>query len=182
MLSSICVLIFKSPENVITSMMSASTSSLELCINLIAVYAVWLGILEIVDKSGLGEKLSKLLSPVIKKLFKSKNPEANKYIAINLSSNILGLGNAATPSGIKAMQMLDDKTKKPTFAMIMLLIVNATSISLIPTTTIGIRETAGSINSASIILPTIITSVISLVVGILLVFIFFGKKRQGADE
>ena len=154
-----------------TEMVSASTSALSLCIELCAVYAVWLGIMELVDASGLGEKLAKLLRPLIKKIFHVENPETQKLIALNVSANMLGLGNAATPMGIKSMQALDDGSGKANFAMIMLIVINATSIQLLPTTIIGLRTSAGSTNPADIILPTLIVTFCTTVLGITLVYL-----------
>lgn len=178
---SVVILLFNNPSLVISEMLSASTSGVELVINLWGIYAVWLGIINILDKSGLSEKLAKLLSPIIKFLFKSKNETANKYIAINMSSNILGLGNAATPSGIKAMQALDNGSGKITFSGIMLLVINSVSIQLLPTTVISLRENAGSLNSSDIILPTVISSLLTCIFAIFLVFLFkrlFRKKTK----
>lgn len=177
---SVLILIFTNPTLVISEMLSSSSDAVSLIINLWGIYSVWLGIINILDKSGLSDKLAKLLSPIIRFLFRSNNPIANKYIAINMSSNILGLGNAATPSGIKAMQELDDKSGKITFAGIMLLVINSVSIQLLPTTIIGLRESAGSLNSSDIILPTIISSFITCFFAIFLVFIFnkIFKRRK----
>lgn len=177
---SVIILIFNNPGLVISEMLSASEGAVKLVINLWGIYAVWLGIINILDKSGLSDKLAKMLAPIIKFLFKSNNPMANKYIAINMASNILGLGNAATPSGIKAMQELDDKSGKATFAGIMLLVINSVSIQLLPTTIIGLRENAGSVNSADIILPTILSSFATCIFAILLVFLFrkIFKRRK----
>ena len=177
-LLSTIVLLFTNPNAVITEMLSASSSGVELCINLWGIYAVWLGLIEILDKCGLGDKLASLLSPVIKFLFRSDNAEANKYIAINMSSNILGLGNASTPSGIKAMQKLDDGSGTANFSAIMLLVINSVSIQLLPTTVIGLRDSAGSVNSSDIILPTILSSLITCVFAVSLVFLFSKLKRK----
>jgi len=179
MLSAICVLLFVNPQEVVSEMLSSSANALSLCIELIGIYAVWLGILEILDKSGLSLKLANLLNPIIKFLFKSDNSEANKYIAINMASNILGLGNAATPSGIKAMELLDDKSQKATFSATMLIVINSVSIQLLPTTVIGLRENANSVNSTSIILPTIISSFLTATLAVCLVFLFtkLSKKK-----
>ena len=177
-LPSIIFLLFKDPALVIKEMLSSSEQAVKLCINLLGIYAVWLGIIEIVDKSGLGQKLEKLLSPIIKFLFRSKDSEANKYIAINMASNILGLGNAATPSGISAMQKLDDGSGKASFSAIMLLVINSVSIQLLPTTIIGLRETAGSTNSTDIILPIIISSILTCAFAVVLVFLFNSFKRK----
>ncbi len=177
-LPSIIFLLFKDPAVVISSMLSSGEQAVKLCINLLGIYAVWLGILEIVDKSGLGQKLEKLLSPIIKFLFKSDNAEANKYIAINMASNILGLGNAATPSGITAMQKLDDGSGKASFSAVMLLVINSVSIQLLPTTIIGLRESAGSECSTNIILPILISSMLTCLFAIGLVFLFSMFKRK----
>lgn len=169
MFASILVLLITNPSAVLSEMIGASASALSLCIELCAVYVVWLGILELVDASGLGEKLAKLLRPLIKKIFKIDNTEIEKIIALNISANMLGLGNAATPMGIKAMQSLDDKSGKANFAIIMLIVLNATSIQLLPTTVIGLRTSAGSTNPSDIILPTLIVTFCTTLLGIILV-------------
>ena len=169
MLASMLVLLIVNPSAMLSEMIGASTEALELCIELCAVYVVWLGFIELIDASGLSKKLAKLLRPLIKRIFKIDNEETEKLIALNISANMLGVGNAATPMGIRAMQALDDKTGKANFAMIMLVVINATSIQLLPTTVIGLRASAGSENSADIILPTLIVTVITTIMGILLV-------------
>ena len=178
MLASLIVLLYVDPGATLSTMIDASTSALTLCIELCAVYAVWLGLLEIVDATGLGQKLAKLLRPLIKKLFRVDNEEIEKMIALNMSANILGLGNAATPMGIKAMKSLDDGSGVATFSMIMLIVVNATSIQLLPSTVIGLRANAGSENPADIILPTILATVVTVSIGIILVLIFDKIKRH----
>lgn len=178
MLASLIVLLYVDPGATLSTMIDASTSALTLCIELCAVYAVWLGLLEIVDATGLGQKLAKLLRPLIKKLFRVDNEEIEKMIALNMSANILGLGNAATPMGIKAMKSLDDGSGVATFSMIMLVVVNATSIQLLPSTVIGLRANAGSENPADIILPTILATVVTVSIGITLVLIFDKIKRH----
>lgn len=169
MLASMLVLLIVNPSAMLSEMIGASTEALELCIELCAVYVVWLGFIELIDASGLSKKLAKLLRPLIKRIFKIDNEETEKLIALNISANMLGVGNAATPMGIRAMQALDDKTGKANFAMIMLVVINATSIQLLPTTVIGLRASAGSENPADIILPTLIVTVITTIMGILLV-------------
>lgn len=178
MLTSTLVLLITNPSAVLSEMLGASASAFELCIELVAVYAVWLGILELIDASGLSNKLAKLLRPLIKKIFKIDDQETQKIIAMNVSANMLGLGNAATPMGIKAMQKLDDKSGRANFAMIMLVVLNTTSIQLLPTTVIGLRETAGSANSADIILPTLISTFCTTFLGIVLVHLIDKIKRN----
>lgn len=171
MLLGTAALLLANPSATFSSMLDASASAVELCISLCAIYAVWLGILEILDQSGLSDKLAKLLRPVIKRLFKNSDEKTHRYIAVNVSANMLGLGNAATPYGIKAMNALDDKSGVATQSMIMLMVLNATSIQLIPSTTIGLRIAAGSNSPNDIILPTLIATFIACFTGIFLVCI-----------
>lgn len=166
---SICFLLWSNPSSVLNSMIDASGEAFSLCIELCAVYAVWLGVLELVEASGLSEKLAKLLHPLIKKLFKIDDKETEKMIALNMSANILGLGNAATPMGINAIKRLDDGSGVATNAMIMLIVLNATSLQLLPSTVIGLRSSAGSASPSDIILPTIIATFCTCLLGICLV-------------
>ena len=171
------MLLWAGPENALTSMLGASTEAFKLSIDLCAVYAVWLGMLEIVEESGLSEKLARALRPLIRFMFKINDKEAEKLIALNMSANMLGLGNAATPMGIKAMKRLDDGSGIATHAVIMLIVLNATSIQLLPSTIIGLRANAGSTSPADIILPTLISTLCTFVLGIMLVKLF-GKIHQ----
>ena len=185
MIVSVIALTFTNPSVLVTEMTDASWNVLKLCAQLLAIYTIWMGLLEIVDQSGLGEKLAKLLSPLIRWIFKIKDPEATKYIALNLSSNMLGLGNASTPMGIKAMKKLDDGSGNATPAMIMLLIVNSTIIQLLPTTTIGLRASSGSQSPSDIIIPTIIATFITCLFGILMAKLcekIFSRKKCKKDK
>lgn len=177
MISSLCVLLVKNPSSVIGEMISASSRSLTLCIELCGIYAIWMGFLELVDKSGLGEKLAKFLRPAIRKLFKTTDPEVEKLIALNISSNMLGLGNASTPSAIKSIKKMDDGTGYATPGIIMLLVINASSLQILPSTLIGLRSSAGSTTASDIILPTLIASLITTILAIILT-IFCNKIRE----
>ena len=168
---SICMLFWTSPENMLTVMIGASSDAFKLSLELCAIYAVWLGILELVDASGLSEKLAKLLRPFIRKIFKIHDSETEKMIALNMSANVLGLGNASTPMGLAAMKRLDSGNAIASHAIIMLIVLNATSIQLLPSTIIGLRASAGSSSPADIILPTLISTICTFVLGISLVLL-----------
>ena len=174
---SICALFWTSPESVLSTMIDASSDAFKLALELCAVYAIWLGILEIVDTSGLSQKLAKLLHPFIKKIFKIDDHETEKMIALNMSANMLGLGNASTPMGLAAMKRLDDGSGIATHAIIMLIVINSTSIQLLPSTVIGLRASAGSKTPADIIFPTLLATICTFILGIFLVFIF-GKLHK----
>lgn len=182
MLSSISVLLITNPSAMLSEMIGASSQALNLCIELCAIYAVWLGIMELVEASGLSEKLAKLLRPLIKKIFRVEDKETQKIIALNISANMLGLGNAATPMGIKSMQALDDKSGKASFAMIMLIVINATSIQLLPTTVIGLRQSAGSASPADIIIPTLLVTFCTTALGIVMVHLIDRLKRLRKEK
>lgn len=175
---SLGVLVWRDPSNALQSMLGASTEALSLSIELCAVYAVWMGILELVEVSGLSQKLARLLRPLIRWMFKIKDEETEKMIALNMSANMLGLGNAATPMGINAMKRLDDGSGIATHAIIMLVVLNATSIQLLPSTIIGLRANAGSASPADIILPTLISTAFTFILGIFLVKMFGNIHRR----
>ena len=177
MLLSLIFLLFNSPETALTSMITASGSAVNLAVKLLAVYAVWLGLIEIVKRTELSRKLSSLLSPLIDLLFGKVDNKAKDYIAMNMSFNMLGVGNAATPTGIKAFNALQDGSDKATATMVMLLVINTTSIQLLPTTIIGMRVTAGSANATDIIMPSLIATIISTVVGVIFVKLIYRKRK-----
>ncbi|MBO8163064.1 MAG: spore maturation protein [Brevibacillus sp.] len=140
---------------------------------LLSVLIFWLGMMKIAEKAGLLELLAKALSPVVQRLFPDipKGHPALGYILSNMSANLLGLGNAATPMGIKAMEELqklnpDKQTASP--AMCTLLAINTASITLIPTTMIAIRMQYGSANPVEIVGTTLIASFFATLVALLL--------------
>lgn len=181
--TSICILLYINPEIVLPSMLEASESTLKLCISLCAIYSVWLGILQVMEDSGINKKLSKFLTPVTRKIFGNLDDATNELICMNISCNILGMGGAATPLGMKAMQRLDDGSGNANKAMIMLIIFASTSMQILPTTVIGLRITAGSTSASNIILPTIIAAISTTVIGIgIALIIEHFKKRKNRNK
>lgn len=183
---SIISLCFGDPTKVLSSLLTASNSAVKLSFELCAIYAIWLGLFSILEKSGLSEKLSKFLSPIINKIFGKSNlsDESKRYVSMNISANLLGMSGAATPLGIKAIEsMQKDNPNKlvVTFPMIMLIAISCSSVQLLPTSIIGMLASAGSSNPTRIILPSIICSIISTTIAILLVYLFhiiFDKTRK----
>ncbi len=148
-------------EETAAAVFEGAASSVTVLLSFAGAMCFWTGILKIAEKSGASGKLEKLLSPLIKKLFPDAGEKARGYIAMNLSANILGMGNAATPMGIKAMECLDEennKSKTASAAMCMLVALNTTSFQLIPSTVISLRTAAGSANPAAVIVPIWIAS------------------------
>lgn len=144
------------------------------------VMCFWTGIMKVAEKSGLSEKLEKLLRPIINFIFPKAGGEAKKYIAMNMSANILGMGNAATPMGIKAMECLDRENPNPLCAsddMCLLVVLNTTSVQLIPTTIIALRVAAGSADPFSVILPIWISSLTAVLAAVTLAKLYFGRRK-----
>jgi len=181
---SFVLLLYFNPNAVLPTMLSTGNSTIELCVTLLAVYAIWMGLLQIMEDSGLNKKLSKALKPATDKLFGKLDPKTNEYVCMNISANMLGMGGAATPMGIKAMKSMDDGSGTATYAMLMFFVLNATSLQLLPTTVIALRAAAGSANPSDIILPSLIATIASTAIGILLVILFnrFYKKKAGRNK
>jgi spore maturation protein A len=146
-------------------------SAVELAIGLIGIMALWLGIMKIAEQSGLVSKLARLLKPLTTRLFPDVPPDhpAMGAMIMNISANMLGLANAATPLGLKAMEELNKLNRKAgtaTDAMCTFLVINTSNIQIIPATVIAIRAAAGSANPTDILGPVIVATVISMVVGV----------------
>lgn len=151
---------------------SSTDSTVKLTINLVGIMCLWCGIMKIAEKSGLTDKLAKILRPILKLIFKeaSKDEKAMGAIVMNLTANMMGLSNAATPFGIKAMEELDRLNKKSNSAsndMALFLVINAACVQFIPTTVISIRGAVGSQNPAETIIPAIIATGTAAIFGIL---------------
>ena len=149
-----------------------SESTVSFLIELIGIMCFWCGVMKVAEKSGLTAQIARVLRPLLKKLFKeaAKDERALGAIVMNLTANMMGLSNAATPFGIKAMEEMDRLNKKSSVAsndMALFLVMNAACIQLVPTTVISIRAAANSVNPGIIILPAIISTTIAAVVGII---------------
>ena len=158
--------------------MSGAKNGVVMSIEFIGIYAVWMGFMQVLDDCKLSHKLSNILSRPVEKIFGKTDKETQKNICLNIASNIIGIGSAATPYGIKAMQGLDKKNNKATRAMIMLVVINSTGIQFLPTTVIGMRALAGSLSPSSILWPTIISTFIPTILGIILVALIYKKRKS----
>ena len=169
-------------EEVNTGIFNSLSEAVELSITFLGTICLWSGIMEIAKKTSLINKLNKLLKPFINFLFPDlKNNEiAKQEISMNMIANILGLGNAATPLGIKAMKTMQKENKvKDTLSnsMMMFIVINTASIQLIPTNVIAIRTSLNSQNPTSIIIPVWIATIIAGVVGITLTKILIKRVK-----
>ncbi|NLJ15583.1 MAG: hypothetical protein GX346_00425 [Clostridiales bacterium] len=153
-------------NNVSESIISSTNNALELCFSLAGIMALWSGLMNIAEKSGLVKKINRLLMPVISFLFNDlpKGSKALPLISMNITANILGLANASTPIGISAMQQIDREVgdgKNATNSMIMLVVLNSASIQIIPTTIIALRARHGAANAAEVMPVIWIVSIVA---------------------
>lgn len=174
-------------EAVTQSSFDSAKSAVTLAIGLIGVMAFWLGMMKILEVGGLMKALARLLRPVMCRLFPqvpSEHPAMSSMI-MNITSNMLGLGNAATPFGIKAMQQLERLNPCPgqaTNAMCLFLAINTSSVTLLPLGAIGVRAAAGSHEPAAILLPTMLATFCSSTVAVLLALLLSRKEQVKEDK
>ena len=177
----LCKLIFMGDTAVFTDMMTASTTSaksaFELSLGLTGVLSLWMGIMKIGEKGGLVAALARVLSPVLCKIFPDvpKGHPAMGTMFMNFSANMLGLDNAATPMGLKAMQELQELNPKKDTAsnpMIMFLVLNTSGLTLIPVSVLTFRTQMGAANPTDIFLPILLATTVATLVGLLVTSIY----------
>lgn len=162
------------------SVFDSCESAVQLSITFLGTMCLWSGIMQIAKKTTLIDKLTNFLNPIMKILFpdiKKDNP-VHKEISMNMVANMLGLGNAATPLGLKAMKTMQKENHKKdtlTNSMAMFIIINTASIQIIPTTVIAIRSSLGSNNPTSIIIPVWIATICAAIAGIITAKILMKK-------
>lgn len=166
------------------SFISSSTEAVNLCIFMLGVIGVWNGMMEIAVKSGLMKKIAKTMYSFIHWLFPDIPPrhKANEYIAANMAANILGLGWAATPAGLKAMrelQKLEEGGGRASDMMCAFLVLNISSLQLVPINMIAYRSQYGSVNPAAVVLPAICATMISTMAGIVFIKIMEITRYNG---
>lgn len=159
-------------EKLNNSIFESIESVISLSMTLVGTMCLWCGIMEIVKNTSIMNKLTKILRPILLWLFPDAryNKDAMDNISINVVSNILGLGNAATPAGMKAIDSLKESNEDKqslSDSMMMLIVLNTTSVELMPTTVIAIRQSLNAQNPASIIIPIWISTIVGTMVGII---------------
>lgn len=174
----VIISIIKGDSNLTNNLITSGTKGIDMILNLIPLMCLWLGIMKIADSSGLLNIISNKLSKFIRVIFPEipKGDPAIAYISSNIVMNMLGLGNAATPFGIKAMTRLKELNNNSDVAsrsMITFLVINTSSVTIIPTTVISLRIASGSSNPTEIISAAIITTFLSTMMGLLIDRLFY---------
>lgn len=167
-ISSMIALVICAPESFLPALMDGGKNAVSMSLTLFAIYAVWMGLSKLCEKSGISKGFARVLRPVTRKVFKTDNFIATENLAMNISCNLLGLGGAATPYAVKAIGELEKDGNS--YAQKLLFVINATSIQILPTTVIALRAGAGSTAAADIFLPSLICTAVStlLAVGLFL--------------
>lgn len=167
-----CAVATDNMNNLSSAVIASGTDSVSLAIKLLGIICLWNGLIQIAEKSGLTKSLSKLLSPVLKLLFPElKDEKAKQAIAMNMTANILGLDNAATPLGLKAMKRLSELNSNPLAAdntTVRFVVINTASIHLISTTVALLRQEYGSASPTEILFPALLTSFAALICGLIM--------------
>jgi spore maturation protein A len=175
---SMIILLFLNPDAILSSMLQGGEKALELTLKMVVIYAIWLGVFELLEKTNLSKKLAKCCKPINKFLFGELPEKANDYMSLNISANFLGMSGATTPMGIKSIQELE-KHKNTEYAITMFFVINATSIQLIPSSVLALRTSMNSTSPADIILPTILATAVSTIIGVLFVKLFVKRRKNG---
>lgn len=169
------------------AVLSGANSAVELLLGVLGIMCFWSGMMEIGKRSGLTTGISKVLRPVLKRLFPDvdETSDAMNYISLNVSANLLGLGNAATPFGLAAMKELKKQSPhndRATDSMLLFVVINTASVQILPTTIGAYRAQYGSRTPFDILPSVWITSVLALLVGITVAKLFSDRKCEDKNR
>ncbi|MDF2608037.1 MAG: spore maturation protein [Bacillales bacterium] len=182
-ISVICGILNGTIEEVNKAAFEGAKEAVTISIGLISVLMLWMGLMEIAQKAGIIESLSKFFQPAVGFIFPEvpKNHPAMGYMVSNMIANMFGLGNAATPLGLKAMdelQSLNKNKEEASRSMITFLAINTSSVTLVPTTVISLRMTYGSTSPTDIVLTTILASLVATIGAIIIDWLFYKKRSR----
>ena len=158
---------FSGEKSMMEAALAGCADAVDVTIRLSAGYLFFCGMMEIAKETGIAKLLERLMKPVLRRLMPHMG-QAAEAVAVNLSMNMLGMGNAATPMGVEAMRQLEEESRhEPRVRkdMVMLLVLNATSLQLFPTTVISLRTAAGSSRPEDVLLPTMLCTFVTTLVG-----------------
>ena len=170
--------ILKGDSNLTNNLLTSGNKSVDMIIGIIPLMCLWMGVMELASKSGLLDIMAKKLSRVVRVIFPDipKDDKVISYISSNIVMNMMGLGNAATPFGLKAMEelgRLNNNSKVASRSMITFLVINTASVTILPSTVISLRMVYKSNNPSSIIMPCIIATFLSTLIALLLDRLFY---------
>lgn len=173
MLLSLVFICIGGNTNTLTIASQSINNSLILCLNLAVIYIFWCGILKIFEQCGISQKLSDLLRPIIRKVFKSLTKSQERDISTNICANAFGLVNASLPAGINAIKNLQNQKATSVRNTYMLVFLNSISLQIFPSSMLTIYANAGGSDSAILIFISLFVSAFCMVLGVLLIKIFY---------
>ena len=171
-------------DAVLGSLIDGADAAVSACVKLCGAYLVWMGVLNVAKEAGWMRALAALLKPVLRPLFPNAG-RAGEAVAMNLSANMLGMGNAATPYGIEAMRLLNETNPHPGVAtneMCVLIAVNASCLELFPASLVALRQSCGSVRPAAIVLPVMLSSLAATVAAVLLCLLCIRPCRSRSSS
>ena len=176
-------LFFGSVSSLNDTILTSATSGVNMVLDLLPIIVLWCGIMKIAEASGLLEKLGNLVKPLLSKLFPSlkKDSKALGYVASNIAANAMGLGSAATPFGLKAMEEMQKENPnkdEASDAMITFLVLNTSGVTIVPTTVIALRMMHGSANPEEIIITAILATTCASIAGLTLDYIRRRRRKR----
>lgn len=168
-------------EETAAALLDGAAMAVSTALSISGALCFWTGIMRIAENSGISEKFRRLLSPLVQRLFPDTGEKAREYITMNMTANILGMGNAATPMGIKAMNELSCENKYPEYAsdaMCMFVVLNTTSFQLLPSAVIAVRTACGSENPFGVAVPIWAASAITVISAVALTKLVCRIRRK----
>ena len=171
------LILCQAPDLFFSALIDGGGKAATVCVSLIATYAVWMGLIRVWEDCGIAQKVARLIKPLAKKLLKTKDEEALTAVSMNLSVNLLGVSGAATPYGIQAAKLLD-KTEHAEYASAIFFVLNATSLQIFPASMVAVRTALASADPTDIILPTLLTTLFSTLLGVALTVLFLRPRDE----
>ena len=180
--ASVVWMLFTDPAGAVSAALAGAENAVTVSVKMLAVYALWLGILGVMRKNGVAEFLSRLFHPLTKRLFKGERAETHSLISQNLAANFLGIGSAATPLGIDAVRLMQGEQTDATDNTVLFIVINACGVQLLPATVIALRAQAGSAAPANILTPTVISTLVTAAIGVTLCYLKRSARGKGQGK
>ena len=170
------------PSGATAAALAGAENAVTLTIKMLAVYALWLGVLGVMRKNGVADVISRIFHPIIKRAFKGEKKETQDLISQNLAANFLGIGSAATPLGIEAVRLMQGEETTATRHTVLFIVINACGVQLLPATVIALRAQAGSAAPADILTPTVISTLVTAAIGVTLCYLKRSARGKGQGK
>ena len=178
LLSCITACLLGRTNELATAVTDGAGNAVSLCLTMIGLLGIWSGVMELMEQAGIARRIAVLLNPLLKRLFPTTDAQAIQYISTNVTANLLGLSNAATPFGLKAAERMY-QTKGASDELLRFLVLNTTSIQLVPTTVAAVRAMLGAENPFDIMPAVWGASIVSVAVGLTAAYAFSKISRWG---